>query len=89
MLFKIVSGVTCASPGLVSDMQVTKYDQPFPWNSGVPTLQTSSEMPLEAVSYIEDPYQYVLEIVAKCVEKISGKITSISPREQPRVCLHP
>jgi hypothetical protein len=40
-------------------------------------------MRLEAVSYIEDPYQNVLEIIAKCVEKISGKITSISPKEQP------
>ncbi len=69
-------------------MRATKYDQPFPWNSGVPTLQTSSEMRLEAVSYIEDSYQYVLEIMAKCVEKILGKITSISPREQPRVCSH-
>jgi hypothetical protein len=58
------------------------------WNSGVPTLQTSSEMRLEAVSYIEDSYQYVLEIMAKCVEKILGKITSISPREQPRVSSH-
>jgi hypothetical protein len=88
MLFKIVSGVACASSGLVSDMRATKYDHPFPWNSGVPTLQTSSEMRLEAVSYIEDSYQYVLEIMAKCVEKILGKITSISPREQPRVCSH-
>ena len=43
----------------------------------------------QQVSYIEGPYQYVLEIMAKCVEKISGKITSISPREQPRVSRSP
>ena len=43
----------------------------------------------QQVSFIEGPYQYVLEIMAKCVEKISGKITSISPREQPRVSRSP
>ena len=75
MLFEVVTGVACASSGLVSAMRVTQYDQPFPWKSGVPTLQTSSEMRLEAVSCIEDPYEYVVEIMANCVETISGKIT--------------
>ena len=75
MLFEVVTGVACASSGLVSAMRATQYDQPFPWKSGVPTLQTSSEMRLEAVSCIEDPYEYVVEIMAICVETISGKIT--------------